>query len=158
MPLADHLREGGDYLKTGWHDVRITGVKMIDYGDGGVEYELSNKSGKTKVAFWFGEKRTWVLANFAKACGLTMDDMSKFNETAENHHKKFMVGRDVRVYVAKGEKGYHEVPGELECWAEFGAETDYTPTLTYFKVAAPDAKVGVPQTDEGVTDPEDIPF
>lgn len=151
--LGDHYKEGGEYLRTGWHKVRITGVRMIEHGDGGVEYQLENKSGKSKVAFWLNDKQAWVLANFAKACGLTVEEMAKFNESAEAHHKKMMVGRDVQVYVSKDGK-YHQVQSDLDCWVPFDADTPPPP----FGPTQETATVGVAQTDDGVIAGEDIPF
>src|SRR5690606_15395447 len=107
--LGDHYSDS-DYLSQGWHLVEIDECRLFEYNTGnpGVEYVLKDGEGaQTKMSFALSGKGVKRLAHFAKACGLSHEDAMKFDPESEVHHKKYMVGKKVRVWVEKDGK-YHK--------------------------------------------------
>ena len=143
MPmLGDH--EGADWLEPGDHLVTVIEGRMFRYKSEsqGVEFLLRDNFGKTlKTSFCLVETILWRLCSFAKACGLSKDDLKAYDTDNPRSHA-LLVGREVMVRVTRPEK-YCEV----ESWWPVDGE-------------APEAQKPTPTPPPGETSKpeEDIPF
>jgi hypothetical protein len=112
MTLGEHYDSaGGNYLEAGWHDTIVSDFETFDFNSGnrGVKFTVKgpgDRIGKTN-GFVLIENSLWKLAGFAKACGMTKQEMMRYNEQSDQSHQ-LLLNRPVRVLVEKVDK-YHEV-------------------------------------------------
>ena len=143
---------GGDYLQAGYHAVRVQSMRHFTYKSGseGVEYTLTDGRRTVKLSFCKKETILWMLADFAKTCGLTEDEMRAFQD---DH----LINRQAVVHVVLDDAGkYHEV--ENRGWwpadaniAELSAQDSRAASATPVQAA--------PETTEPAQDPiDDLPF
>jgi hypothetical protein len=144
MSLYDHYSDG-QYLSEGWHDVRVESCKTVvgtSRGTEGIEFSVVDPEiGRgCRATFWLTEKAIWRLAQFAHACGLTEDEMKRYDEKNLASHRT-LINRRVKVLVEKVDK-YHEV-------------TDWSPV----NEPEPRAPMRPPApTEPQAPDPASIPF
>ena len=120
MGLNDYYdpdSDGGSskYLRAGWHDVRVDSCRMMQSkkATNGVEVIVKNASEQiAKGAFWITPDALKILASFAKACGLTDQEMSGYDPANHNAHQ-VLINRPLSVEVAlqEGSTKYHEIIG-----------------------------------------------
>lgn len=109
MPsLADYK---SNYLTVGEHETHVTTFKCFSANSGtsGVEFTVQDAFGSSsKATFFITEKAMNRLASFARACGLSEDEMRAYDPFNPNCHAALQ-GRAVCVTVDKREEKYHEV-------------------------------------------------
>jgi len=119
MPILGKFESAsGKIVDEGWHDMEIVNAKMFKYNTGspGIEFELQGDGGGITASFCLVETILWQLADFCKACGLTSEQLAKYDTDSMNSHRR-MVGRKVRVLVVKKKKAGRERPiKEVEEW------------------------------------------
>lgn len=115
--LDQHWDEGGQWLKDGWHTVKVEDYDLFDYntGSSGVSFQVQDEHGfQAKLSHVLLEKCFWTLASFAKACGLSREDAAKYDPDKPESHR-VLIGKSVQVLVVPDGK-YHKVTQ----WAEVG--------------------------------------
>jgi hypothetical protein len=153
MKLADHWDDGNEYLKAGWYTVRVTGyedTKPTKKGTKGVEFQLTHASGKIGKtdAFWFTPDAAKILVSFAKACGLTQEDLTTPDFGNDPRAPEVFMNRTVRVGIVRDppDSRYHK--------AVEWAEEDGSAMPQMFKRLEPVAQADTPTTGRD----SDIPF
>lgn len=150
MSLADHWSEH-NYFGVGDHQVTVTGFRLFDCksGNSGVEFTLEARGKTTKVSFILTDTSLWVLASFARACGITEEQARGYDPFAPQSHR-MLVNKCVCVRVVKVGK-YHEVDKDNQAWWLFDGESP---------AYSDPEPVAAPATEETETKPpdDDIPF
>lgn len=172
MPnLGEHYDDaGGQYLPEGDHLVTVKSVRFFTYNSGneGVEFVLADKRGREiKVAFSRLGTALWMLASFAKACGMTREQSNAFDTDNLGAYQRYLVGRAVNVAVIKGAvnpstgKQYSEVDKDNRAWWPADIEREVTTPAQAAMPAAVNpataANSTAPSTAAGGLD-DDIPF
>jgi len=126
MSLADHM--GDQYLRSGDHVVKVTAYTSKEVNDKTLLSLAVNdhRGHQSKVEFWLTEKAIFRLARFAKACGLTDEQMAAYKEYTPDSARVLM-GKKVGVRVEPQERDskYHEVTD----WWPFEGEAPAAPPL-----------------------------
>lgn len=104
MSLADHW--DGSYLTEGWHAVLVQSFESFTTpppkNTPGVKFILVGSQNRSiKADFWVTEAAQCILAQFAKACGLTQDEARNYDPLDGRSHV-MLCNREVQVFIAKG--------------------------------------------------------
>jgi len=173
MPnLGEHYDDaGGQYLPEGDHLVTVKSARFFTYhsGNEGVEFVLADKRGREiKVAFSRLGTALWMIASFAKACGLTREQCNAFDTDNLGAYQRYLVGRAVNVTVVKGAvnpstgKQYSEVDKDHRAWWPADIEREAEPATAKAPMPsavnpATAANSTAPSTAAGETS-DDCPF
>jgi hypothetical protein len=154
MDLSKHANQylsEGSYKVTvrpiGERDAGLSNLFQANSGNRGIEFVLEDEDGATtKASFMLVDKSLWVLASFAKACGLSKDELEKYDH-------EMLVGREVMVRVVRDGQ-YHKVDTDNRGWWKVGAqEPSFSGSAQKPRPAATAAATpGVPDGDN------DLPF
>jgi hypothetical protein len=169
--LGEHYDEaGGTYLPEGDHLVKVKAIRFFTYnsGNAGAEYVLADaRDREIKLAFSLMPKALWVLASFAKACGLSREQCNAFDTDNLGSHQRYMIGRKLNVHVIKGAanaetgKQYSEVDKEGRGWWPVDSEwqTHATPAANVAAAIPATANPATAQGDEPEEQADnDLPF
>ncbi len=115
MSLADYYKEK-TYLEAGEHLVTVDEYEIVfaKSGTKGVKLHLvDSQDKKIKETFYLTEKALPRLAGFARACGLTEQEMGAYDEDNDDSHE-VLLGKRVNIWVTEGKpnddgKTYNEV-------------------------------------------------
>lgn len=105
---------GGSYLPAGKHKVRVVSFEVVTSskkGTPGVKFQFESVDGlEAHETFWLTPKAYVRLASFAKACGLTENDLEQYDPDTPNGHA-ILVHRWVVVdwQLQTDSDKYHEV-------------------------------------------------
>jgi hypothetical protein len=103
-------RDGWEYLPEGDHHVGVESCKMFQCrtGSPGVEFTLVDaQTRRIKASFVMkpgSEANLRVLASFAAACGMTEEEMQRYDTSSELGHR-MLVGRSVMIRVERTQTG-----------------------------------------------------
>lgn len=88
-----------------WHDVRVDAVEETtsQTGTDGIQITVietvTNRRGCHEI-FWLTDAAMYRLAGFAKACGLTSEEMQQYDERSITSHRS-LLNRCLQVFVEK---------------------------------------------------------
>jgi len=147
MLLSD--AKDSQWLGKGWHDVRVATYEVKTPSDKSlVEFIVHDRDKqKSKATFWLTDAAAWRLAGFAKACGLSKQQLAKYDTDRPVCHK-MLVGKKVSVEVdlQDGSDKYHEVSD----WATFGSASTKPARIKH-----PDTRAAEEKDDPTEPEPED---
>lgn len=154
MSLYDRKGEGGNWLKEGWHRVRVKEFRLFTYNSNapGLEFLVQDDQGQqAKASFNLLPQCQYRLASFAQACGLDDAQLKQYEPEKPNSHSK-LVGRGVQVRVVPDGK-YHKVDDDgTEGWAGLNEDTSDKPKPVDPRVDRSEVQDVAPPTGN------DIPF
>lgn len=154
----DKSDNAGSHLETGEHRVRVTKYRTIDANSGnkGVAFTVQDAMRCTSETdgFWFSEAALPRLARFAKACGMTREEMSGYNPMLPQSHQ-LLVGREfIATVTPQPDKPQY---GHVSDWRSVDEET--ADDNTGHQHAPPPGDVIPTSTaPESATPQDDIPF
>lgn len=159
--LADHW-DDSSYLPEGWHNVAVSGFKLLDREPPGVKFTVCDfDTGKMveTEAFWLrnapgkegAASPLFALTGFAKACGLTREEARGYEPDNPNSHA-MLVGRKVRVLVTLEKGKYHRATE----WASIGSTTPVSAPAPPATAPDPAVQSSTPLPDTPGFKPEPI--
>lgn len=150
MSLADYYDEG-KYFKPGSYPMTVKGTRFFTYNTGspGVEFVCGDGTRELKAGFCLVEKALWKLADFAKACGISIQQMRAIDPSNQNSFRVF-VGKSFRGIVGKTEPNAQgKCYSELVDWEELSG-----PAAKAMQAAAPPTPApAAPPTEDPYTTP-----